>query len=194
MFIATIFFDFWRACQVLTLIPTMGMLAWFVDKWNKRNLLTPSYVLTLFIVSTLALAWALFTLIRRKSRNESAIFVAFVDLAFVGAFIAGVYELRGIANADCVNFGINRSFYITIGPDRFDGSSPFTGSINKTCAMLKACFAFGIMNCIFFFFTSFFLLFMHKSRSKDVVERKEVYTRRRSHDSRYEFYPDQLKV
>ena len=162
----------------------MGMLAYFVDGYNKANLLTPSYILTLFIVSVLALAWAILSLIRRKTRNESAYFVAFVDICFVGAFIAGVYELRGIANADCTKFGFNPNFYVTIGPDRFDGNSPFTGSINKTCAMLKASFAFGIMNCIFFFFTAFLLLFMHKTE-RGVVEKREVYTsRRRSHDSR----------
>lgn len=160
------------------------MLGYFVDKYNKVNLLTPSYILTLFIVSVLALTWAILTLIRRHKRNENAHFVAFIDLCFVGAFIAGVYELRRIANANCSTFGFNRDFYITIGPDRFDGNSPFTGTINKTCAMLKASFAFGIMNCIFFFFTAFLLMFMKKNE-KRVVEKREVYTsRRRSHDSR----------
>ena len=125
------------------------------------------------------------TLLRRKSRNESAYFVSFIDLCFVGAFIAGVYELRHIAGANCVNFSYDPNFYVSLGPNGFSGNSPFTGDINKTCAMLKASFAFGIMNTIFFFFTSFLLLFMHK-RSDKVVEKREVYTsRRRSHDSRY---------
>lgn len=165
--------------------------AYFVDKYNKANELTPSYVLTLFIVSVLALAWAIATLLRRKTRNESAIFCSFVDLCFVGAFIAGVYELRNITKADCSHFGLDSSFYVSLGPNGFDSNgSPFTSSINKTCAMLKASFAFGIMNTIFFFFTSFLLLFMHRRRrGKKVVEKREVaYSsggRRRSHDSRY---------
>ena len=152
--------------------------------------MTPSYVLTLFIVSVLALAWAIATLIRRKSRNDSAIFCSFVDLCFVGAFIAGVYELRNITHANCSHFGLDSDFYVSLGPNGFDSNgSPFTGSINKTCAMLKASFAFGIMNTIFFFFTSFLLLFMHRRRRGDrkVVEKRDtVYSsRRRSHDSRY---------
>lgn len=47
--------------------------------------------------------------------------------------------------------------------------------------MLKASFAFGIMNIILFAITAFFLIFM-KRQEKEVVV-KETY-RRRSHDSR----------
>lgn len=152
-----------------------------MNAYNTQNQLTPSYVLVLFIVSVLACVWAIVTLFRRKSTRESAVFVSFVDLCFVGAFIAGVYELRGIAKADCTNFSDNGTFYVSLGPNGFDGSSPFSANINKTCAMLKASFAFGIMNCIFFAITSFMLLFMRRDEREVVV--KETY-RRRSHDSR----------
>ena len=54
--------------------------------------------------------------------------------------------------------------------------------------MLKASFAFGIMNCIFFAITAFLLLFMHRRNEKEVVV-KETYSRRRSHDSRSVFVP-----
>ena len=47
--------------------------------------------------------------------------------------------------------------------------------------MLKAAFAFGIMNCIFFAITAFFLMFMHRQEKEVVV--KETY-RRNSHGSR----------
>ena len=157
--------------------------AYFVNGYNKAHLLTPSYVLVLFIVSVLATAWALLTWVRRKSTRDSAIFAAFIDLCFVGAFIAGVYELRGIAKANCANFSGDGAFYVSLGPNGFDGSSPFSVDINKTCAMLKASFAFGIMNCIFFAITAFILLFLHRTRDREVVV-KESYHRRRSHDSR----------
>ncbi|KAL9126052.1 MAG: hypothetical protein Q9217_004830 [Psora testacea] len=162
------------------------MLAYFVDRYTKANQLTPSYILTLFIVSVLAAVWAIMTVVRRKSRDESSRFVAFVDLCFVGAFIAGVYELRQIANANCSNFSVNSNFNVSLGFNGVDSNGLFRGNINKTCAMLKASFAFGIMNCIFFFFTSFLLLFMHKDHNRDrAVEKREVYSsRRRSHDSR----------
>jgi hypothetical protein len=139
----------------------------------------------LFITSVLGAVWAIATLFRRKSTRNSAYFVAFVDLAFVGAFIASVFELRGISSANCSNFSSNGDYYVSLGPNGFSGNSPFSANINKTCAMLKASFAFGIMNCIFFFITSFLLLFMHRTEDKEVVV-KETY-RRRSHDSRYAF-------
>ena len=136
----------------------------------------------LFITSVLGAVWAIATLFRRKSTRNSAYFVAFVDLCFVGAFIASVYELRSISNANCTNFSANGNFFVSLGPNGFSGSSPFSANINKTCAMLKACFAFGIMNCIFFFITFMLLLLMHRAEEEVVV--KETY-RRRSHDSRY---------
>ncbi|CRK48093.1 hypothetical protein BN1723_001350 [Verticillium longisporum] len=34
MFLFTMFFVFWRILQILTLIPTMGMLAWFVHGFS----------------------------------------------------------------------------------------------------------------------------------------------------------------
>lgn len=68
----------------------MGMLAWFVDQYTKINALTPSSILVLFIVSVLALAWAIFTLFSYHRSSANARFIAFVDLCFVGAFIAGI--------------------------------------------------------------------------------------------------------
>ena len=131
------------------------------------------------------------TVLRRKSRNESAHFVALIDLCFVGAFIAGVYELRHIANANCSSFELNSNFSVTLGFNGIDTTGNgdlFSGDVDKTCAMLKASFAFGIVNTIFFFFTAFLLLFMRKE-SKDGRRsdgKREVYSsRRRSHDSRY---------
>ncbi|KAG7005620.1 hypothetical protein G7Y79_00018g044270 [Physcia stellaris] len=179
--IAGIFFSFFRVCQLLTLIPAMGMLAYFVNIYNKANRLTPDYVLVLFIVSTLAVAWCLLTLIRRKSTRRSAHFVCFVDVCFIGALIAGVYYLRSIANANCTSFSNDGNASLTISTSGISGNNGFNLNTNKECAMLKASFAFGIMNIILFAITAFFLIFM-KRQEKEVVV-KETY-RRRSHDSR----------
>ncbi|KAL8952424.1 MAG: hypothetical protein Q9222_001659 [Ikaeria aurantiellina] len=181
--IGGLLFTFWRFLEIVTLIPTLGMLAYFVHIFQSRNLLTPNYVLVLFIVSVLAAAWAIATVFRRKSTRDSAIFVSFIDVCFIGAFIAGVYELRSIANANCSNFSADSDFSITINNDGVNGNSPFRFNIDKHCAMLKASFAFGIMNCIFFAITAFLLLFMHRKRDDRDVVVKETY-RRRSHDSR----------
>ncbi|KAM0795428.1 hypothetical protein BDR22DRAFT_976893 [Usnea florida] len=180
-----IFFTFWRLFQIVTLIPTLGMLAYFVNLNQKANRLTPASILTLFIVSTLAAVWAILTLVRRKSTQRSTLFVAFVDLCFIGAFIAGVYELRGIANANCSSVTDSGPTYLSVGTNGISGSSGISASIKKDCAMEKASFAFGIMNCIFFFITFLILVFMHRTRDDDNKRYKtEVRTRRRSHDSR----------
>ncbi|KAL8965205.1 MAG: hypothetical protein Q9183_003974 [Haloplaca sp. 2 TL-2023] len=181
--IGGLLFSFWRFLQIITLIPTLGMLAYFVHQFESQGLLTPNDQLVLFIVSVLAAAWAIVTVLRRKSTRDSAIFVAFIDVCFIGALIAGVYELRNIANADCTQFSNNGYFSLTINNDGVDTDSPFQLNTDKNCAMLKASFAFGIMNCIFFAITAFLLLFMHRKRDDRDVVVKESY-RRRSHDSR----------
>lgn len=175
-------FSFWRLSEIITLIPVIGMLSWFVDGFNKNNQLTPASILTLFIVSVLACAWAVATLVRLGSTRRSALFVAFIDLCFVGAFIAADYELRGIGDAQCTNFR-SAPIYFQVGPFGYYGEQAGSGwaaDIDKNCAMLKASWAFGIMNTIFFFFTSILAVLLHRHERTVVV--KEV--RRSRHSSR----------
>jgi hypothetical protein len=150
-------FAFWRICEIVTLIPIIGMLSWFVDGFQKANQLTPTFILVLFIVSVLAGAWAVGTLIMYHRARTSGAFIAFIDLCFVGALIGGVYELRGITNANCAHFNTtSNSIYLSLGPFGAVGgqlNNPLSLSVNKTCAMLKASFALAIMNIIFFFIT-----------------------------------------
>jgi len=156
------------------------MLSWFVHGFDENNQLTPNFILVLFIVSVLACAWALATLIRLGSTRRSALFVAFIDLCFVGAFIAGVYYLRGISNSNCSNFTAG-SIYINLGPFGYYGrnsGSPWAYNLDKNCSMLKASWVFGIMNIIFFFITFILALFLHRHQQTVVV--KEVRTRRHS--------------
>ncbi|EXJ96398.1 hypothetical protein A1O1_01524 [Capronia coronata CBS 617.96] len=175
-------FSFWRIVEIVTLIPIIGMLAWFVDGFDDNNQLTPSFILVLFIVSILACAWALATLIRLGSTRRSALFVAFIDLCFVGAFIAADYYLRGISDAHCSNFSTG-SIYVDLGPFGYYGrssGSKWAININKNCAMLKASWALGIMNTVLFFITFILALFLHRHQQAVVV--KEV--RRSRHSSR----------
>jgi hypothetical protein len=144
MSISGLSFWFWRIFQLLTLIPTLGMLAWFVDWYNTRNLLTPRSILILFIVSVLGAAWALGTLFLYAKARHSAKFVAFVDLLFVGAFIGAVYELRGIADADCSSWTTNGSYSTDLGLFTVSGDR-YGLNVDRQCAMLKASWAFGIM-------------------------------------------------
>ncbi|KAJ5347648.1 hypothetical protein MYU51_003605 [Penicillium brevicompactum] len=182
--IASVFFIFNRLVEIVFLIPIIGMLAYFVNGYIKANMLTPSYILVLFIVSTIAIFWALDTLIRLSTTKRSAIFVAFIDLCFFGAFVAGVYQLRFIANADCASWR-GGSVWISLGPFGSYGrqtGDPLSLDVNKTCAMLKASFAIGIMECVFFFWTAFIAMWLHRTHHEVVV--KETTVRRRSHSSR----------
>ncbi|KAF1958702.1 hypothetical protein CC80DRAFT_407734 [Byssothecium circinans] len=175
-------FVFWRIMEILTLIPTLGMLAYFVDFYNDRNALTPQSILVLFIVSVLGAAWALGTLFLYSRAKHSAGFVAFVDLLFVGAFIGAVWCLRGIAKANCSNWSRNNSYDVNLGIFTAQGS--FLGvDIDKECAMLKASFAFGIMNCIFFFLTMIFALLVHHHYGDRVVVKRETHYSRHGHRS-----------
>ncbi|WYZ43741.1 hypothetical protein EsH8_VII_000177 [Colletotrichum jinshuiense] len=179
-----LFFASTRFLQIVTLIPTMGMLAWFVDGFVKRNVIVPDYILVLFIVSVLALAWAIFTLFSYHRSSTNALFVALIDLGFVGAFIAAVWYLRYIRNIDCSDvYSDGRwsvgfpSLVVISGPD-------IDFFWDKPCAMLKASWVFGIINCILFFCTAV-LAWMHGDRLSSSYERKSYHhgrhRRRRSH-------------
>ncbi|KAI0399085.1 hypothetical protein F4802DRAFT_603350 [Xylaria palmicola] len=181
-----IFFALWRFLQIVTLIPTIGILAYFVDGYNKLNALTPTYILVLFIVSVLAGAWAIFTIFSYHRSSANATFVAVVDILFVGAFIGAVYQLRFLADADCARVTRGSSVDVTLG---IFGSASLNGvdvSVDKSCAMLKAAFALGILNTIFFFFTAV-LACMHGdrlgARGGDGTYVRETHSHRHSHRS-----------
>ncbi|KAK1982040.1 hypothetical protein LZ30DRAFT_591441 [Colletotrichum cereale] len=184
MVLFAVMFAATRFLQIVTLIPTMGMLAWFVDGFVKRNFIVPDTILVLFIVSVLALAWAIFTLFSYHRSSANALFVAVVDLGFVGAFIAGVWYLRGINYVSCTDLARNGSWsasfpgFVVVSGPRFN---LFT---NKPCAMLKASWVFGIINTILFFFTAG-LAWLHGDHLSSSYERKSYHhgrhRRHRSH-------------
>jgi len=175
-----IFFAFWRFMEIITLIPTLGMLAFFVHIYASHNALTPNYILILFIVSVLGAVWAICTLFTYHRAKSNALFVSFIDICFVGAFIAGVYELRFISHANCTNVTSGQTWDINFG---VVGASitGFHVATDKTCAMLKASFAFGIMNCIFFFITSLLALLVGRHHKDERVVVKETHYSRHGH-------------
>ncbi|KAF1838828.1 hypothetical protein BDW02DRAFT_644398 [Decorospora gaudefroyi] len=185
-------FIFWRIFQIITLIPTLGMLAWFVDWYNSRGFLTPRSILILFIVSVLGAAWAMGTLFLYTRAKHSAKFVAFIDLLFMGAFIGAVYELRGISDADCSNWVSDGSYNADLGLFNISGNT-YEWNVDRQCAMLKASWAFGIMNIIFFFITAILALLVHRHHRNDdrVVVKREVHRSRHGHRSRSPRYSHQ---
>jgi len=170
-----------RIGQIITLIPIVGMLAWFVEGFTKANALTPTSILVLFIVSTLALPWAMFSLFSYARSSRNANFVALIDFAFFGALIASVYYLRGIASADCTTVTATSSDWtVELGDIRASGPGiDIDWRTNKRCAMLKASFALAIINIISFFITAC-SAFFHGGGFGDY---EETHVRSRSHHS-----------
>lgn len=177
--IESAFFIFWRVMEIFFLIPIIGMMAYFVNGFVNNNQLTPDYILILFIVSVIAIFWAFDTLIRHSTTKRSAAFVSLVDFGFFGALIAGIYKINFISNADCTNWNPG-SVLLSLGPFGIQAGY-LRPDINKTCGMLKACFAIGIMEVFFFFCTAIAAIYMHRGH-RDVVV-KETFVRR-SHSSR----------
>lgn len=90
--IGSLFFIFNRLVEIVFLIPIIGMMvclhphdisqitknltirgkAYFVDGYLKSNHITPVYILVLFIVSVIAIFYALDTLIRLHTTKRSA--------------------------------------------------------------------------------------------------------------------------
>ena len=167
--------------------------AWFVDGFLDANMLTPPYILVLFIVSVLGSVWALETLVRYGATKRSASFVGFVDLCFFGALIAGVYQLRGIADTNCSDFERTGSdFLASLGPfgyfGRRAGWDERSGDPGKVCAMLKSSFAFGIINVMSFFVTAILAWFVHQHEERHEdhhhSRRSSSHSRRRGHHHR----------
>jgi hypothetical protein len=157
MAISGFLFISWRLFEIIMLLPPVGMLAWFIHGFVENNQLTPNFVLVLFIVVTLALVWAFFTTISYLRARHDALFVALVDLGFVGALIAGVVVLRQITQTSCMNNDFASSpLWAQLGPFGLPGyqtGNGYAADINKNCSMLKASFAFGILNILAFFLT-----------------------------------------
>ncbi|KAK5110307.1 hypothetical protein LTR62_006160 [Meristemomyces frigidus] len=158
----------WRLFELLILIPIVGMLSYFVHQYVHANLLTPDYILVLFIVSVIALAWAVFTTIDYLRARHDALFVGLFDLGLVGALIAGVYYLRFVTHENCTSLSSglgNGGFYLDF-------------SANKQCTMLKACFALGIIAILAFFVTFLLALLVarnHRNDNRDRVVVKREY-------------------
>jgi len=141
-----------RILEILIAIPIIGMLGWFVNPYVQNHAVVPDNLLTLFIVSILACAWALVTAYQfHKYRDISGPFIAVIDLAFVGAWIAAIVLLRGISNANCGHLTV--PIGIQLGDHDYSGGSDLGYHLNKSCAMLKAAWILAIIDCVLFFIT-----------------------------------------
>lgn len=156
----------------------MGMLSWFVNQFVTANILTPTPVLILFIVSVLALAWSIFTLFSYHRSSANAFFVAVIDISIVGALIAGIYYMRHIRFSSCSSNPSSDALWWNQLGGNFRALS---WSPEGPCNMLKAIWAFSIMNTIFFATTAF-AAWMHGDHFSAAEERRY---RKRHHSSRH---------
>lgn len=156
--LASALFFFLRLVEIVTLIPAWGMLAYFVHKYDDANVTPPASILVLFIVAILATAWAFLTLIQSKRFGAFTLLTAIVDMLLFGALIAGVYYLRGVRYTDCSSVSV--PVLVTWG-DRTFGGTRWSIDVDKHCSMLKASWAFGIINIVLFFLTSLLALYIY---------------------------------
>ncbi|KAJ6256865.1 hypothetical protein Dda_8735 [Drechslerella dactyloides] len=172
-----------RVMQIIIAIPIIGMLGWFVNPYveNKQNV--PDGLLTLFIVSILACAWAIATLFQfHRYRDVTGPVIAVVDIAFVGAWIAGIYLNRGISDADCSSLSVPVA--VRVGDNTYSAGNNWSASVNKSCAMFKASWVLSIIECILFFLTCLLSWTLYRSYRYETtrhVHHKEYTGHHRHH-------------
>jgi len=168
-----------RILEILIAIPIIGMLGWFVNPYVENNAQVPNDILTLFIVSILACAWAIVTLWQfHRYRDVSGPFIALIDICFVGAWIAGIVLLRGISNVNCGNLSV--PIGVQLGNHDYSGGNDFGYSLNKPCAMLKASWILAIIDCVLFFITCLISWTLYRSYRYGTTRTSKEYVGRRS--------------
>lgn len=93
-----------------------------------------------------------------------------------------MYYLRFISDADCTHIVAGSGYDIDFGLFGSYSGSTLGVDTDKTCALLKASFAFGIMECIFFSATAVLAYFhggrmAHQRRSSSRYYRETHYAR-----------------
>lgn len=135
-----------RCVELLFLIPPLGMLSAVVHVYLVNNEVTPAFALVLFIVVVIASVWTLATLLFYRAARHHGYFLAIIDLCIFGALIAGVVEASGMAAQSCSNFSITSNVY--------KQSGIWVYNFSQLCNLIKASYAFAIMEIIFFFTTT----------------------------------------
>jgi hypothetical protein len=140
-------FTFFRLVQILSLIPAFSLLTHFINLYDHE--LTPTEILTLFIVTILAAAWALISLVVYRSMHWTPPYVWLVDVLFIGALMAGVILIDPyVSRGDCIDWTSGEG-----DEEEFEYYSKIThGSIvlDRQCMMMKAAWGMSIANTVIF--------------------------------------------
>ncbi|RPA79326.1 hypothetical protein BJ508DRAFT_415964 [Ascobolus immersus RN42] len=91
-----------RVIQIITLIVCWGILAYFVDTYNKADLKVPDGIIAIFVVAILATTWTISSLIHYARTQWMPVWIPIVDILFMIGLIVGVAILGDVASADCI--------------------------------------------------------------------------------------------
>lgn len=165
--------------QILTLTPCWAILAVLVAAYNNNHVVAPAAILCLFIVALLASIWAFCVLITQVRAHNTALWMAFWDIIFMAALIAGVVLLSNITTIQCTGYLTQ----ITVIYDRVTGKevwrSQDVDGNSSHCSLAKVALGLGIANVILFFISAVLsaLIYQRNTEEDETIVREEIYTR-----------------
>lgn len=143
--LAGIFFIIFRIWQLCFLIIPLGMLSSIVHNYVSHNFLAPAFVLVLFIVVVIASVWVFLTLILYGIARHNGYLIALIDLLIFGGLIGGVVVLGPVAGLSCSSPNLQSPIYLQSAYEVYQ--------FGTFCGLLKASFAFAIIDILLFFCT-----------------------------------------
>lgn len=168
-----------RILQILTLIPCWAILAALVAAFANNHVVAPAAILCLFTVALLASIWAFCVLITQIRAHNTALWMAFWDVAFMAALIAGVVLLANITTTQCTGYLTQ----ITVTYDRATGSEVWRSQDldgdSSHCSLAKVALGFGIVNILLFFISAILsaMIYQRNRQEDESIIREEIYTR-----------------
>ena len=179
-------FSIIRVIQAVTLIPTWGILAWFVHQFILYDISPPSSILVLFIATLVGTAWALASAVAVHLRRPHHLYIIilFADLLILVALITGVVFLFEINSQDYAPLGVEFEIlpFVMVTPsewggdyDVYTGYEEFYSWIRTRLLMLRSAWALAILNCVLWFFSALLALVIYRrSVGAAVHERSTV--------------------
>ena len=178
-------FSIIRVIQVVTLIPTWGILAWFIHQFNLTGTSPPDSVLVLFIATLVGTAWALASSLAVHLRRPHYlhIIIFFVDVTILVALIAGVVTLFRVHGHDYAPLGVEFETlpFVMVTPsdwngdfDVYTGYAEFYSWIRRRFLMLRSVWALAILNCVLWFFSALLALVIHRRNERIAVHERST--------------------
>jgi hypothetical protein len=176
-----------RLLQLLALLPIIGILAHFIALKSPAE-----HIITLFIISTLAAAWALVGIVLLIFRR-TPLYMAVLDVCIFAALVAGVVLLdpfvRGDICRDWADGEIDGKKFRKGSDDDDDEISEAWGAgymvVERRCAVLRAVWALAVAAGILFVGTAALAAQHVWNHSRTVTVVPLDHPQRRRLDGRY---------